>query len=210
MPSQQLIWDDRFSVEKKYDYEIDWIIPYFVYFKERGYENILELGCGDGKCAVAMQSAGFNVLATDISDVAIKKLATRYEGVAAECVDMSKGLPYANESFDVVVSILSSHYFSSEKTAKVYADVLRVLKAGGAFLLRVNDEREYEINKKSDTVEVLGMNYVLSINGKKKHYFDTEDLRGCLACFPNTQLNKVSLWCNGHKKFALEALAHKG
>lgn len=209
MLSQQLIWDNRFSNDSKYDYEVDWIVPYLNYFKESGYQNILELGCGDGKCAVMMRSAGFKVLATDISDVAIKKFSSRSEGLTVECVDMSKGLPYADESFDVVVSNLSSHYFSSEKTAKVYADVLRVLKASGTFLLRVNDKREYEINKKSDTAKVLGANYVLSINGKKKHYFDAEDLRGCLACFPNTWLNKVSLWCNGHKKYALEAVAFK-
>lgn len=210
MPSQQLIWDNRFSVDGKYDYEIDWITPYLDFFKKCGFVSILELGCGDGKCAVAMRNAGFKVLATDISDIAIKKLESGYEGLAVECVDMSMGLPYADESFDVVVSNLSSHYFSSEKTAKVYAEVLRVLKASGAFLLRVNDKREYEINKKSDTVEVLGANYVLSVNGKKKHYFDVEDLRWCLACFPNTWLNKVSLWCNGHKKYALEAIAYKG
>lgn len=210
LESQQIIWDNRFSGDDKFDYEIDWIYPHLDFFKKCGYESVLELGCGDGKCAAAMCDAGFDVLATDISDVAIEKLASRYDGLASECVDMSEGLPYANQSFDAVVSNLSSHYFSSEKTAEVYADIFRVLKAGGTFLLRVNDDREYRINKASDTVEVLDVNYVLSVNGKRKHYFDADDLGECLACFPSVKLSKASFWCNGRKKYALEAVARKG
>lgn len=209
MIEQQTIWDKRFSGGKQYVYDTDWIDSYLGVFKSRGYRDILELGCGDGRCAAAMSKAGFNVLATDISIVAIKKVASAMPDVATECVDMSNHLPYDAGSFDAVVSNLSSHYFSSEKTAEIYADVHRVLKPGGIFLLRVNDDREYQINKLNDTVEKLSKNYVLSSNGKRKHYFDTDDLKGCLSCFSNVVLDKGSFRCNGRKKYVLEAVAYK-
>lgn len=209
MASARTIWNERYSDSRHFEYEISWIYPYLSLFKEMGYQSVLELGCGDGKCSKAIFRKGFKVVATDISNVAIDCLAQNCKGLNVARVDMSRKLPFKDRSFDVVLANLSSHYFSSKKTSEIYADVYRVLNNDGMFVLRVNDKREYRYNKEQDTVKSLGNNFVLSVNGKTKHYFDADDLDSCLSCFSSVYLHEVSFWCNGHTKYALEAFARK-
>lgn len=210
METQQRIWNARYKSGKMFESQTSWLFPYISLL--RGFEGVpqvLEVGCGDGRCSEYLKGCGFDVVASDISNVAINNLAERSSDIKCECFDISQGIPHEKRSFDLVLSNLSSHYFSTEETRDIYTDVWRVLKPGGYFLLRVNDRREYDTNKVGDTVETLGVNFVLSRNGKRKHYFDHDDLKSCLGDFNIISMKDVSFPCNGREKYAIEALARK-
>lgn len=96
--------------------------------------KILELGCGVGNDSIAFASAGHHVLATDFSEVAIRKNAERFKGnsnLAFETLDMSQPFRFSDNEFDVVYSRLSLHYFNDETTRKIFSEIQRVLKPDG-------------------------------------------------------------------------------
>ncbi len=73
--------------------------------------QILELGAGQGQDAIIMAQSGFNVLATDISPVAIEQIQTFAKdnnllNLHAEVRDQ-RNLPAKN--YDMIVSVRSLH-----------------------------------------------------------------------------------------------------
>jgi ubiquinone/menaquinone biosynthesis C-methylase UbiE len=90
----------------------------------------LDLGCGTGFGAKLLVAAGWRVVAVDIS---ADQLATAAEEVEAEFVrgDAAQ-LPFADASFDAVVSVLTHTDF--DDFATVLAEVQRVLRQRGVFV----------------------------------------------------------------------------
>lgn len=209
MNKAKAIWENRFSENKLFSYGTEWLDSHIDQLKKDGIARILEVGSGDGACALKLEGRGFEVHASDISEIAVKRLLAKSPQMCVKCFDMAKGIPYKDDSFDAVVSNLSSHYFSAKETEFVYGEVYRVLRSGGRFILRVNDLREYRINKAQDTVEHIEQNYVLSKNGKHKRYFCVASLSKTLRRFDVSEVKEVEFVCNGRVKYALEATAFK-
>ena len=81
------------------------------YFPEQG--KVLEIGTGQGGDAEYFHSLGYEVVATDYSDEALKNATARVPGVFFLNVDTVQGLPFENETFDVVYSHMALHYFDA-------------------------------------------------------------------------------------------------
>jgi ubiquinone/menaquinone biosynthesis C-methylase UbiE len=110
----------------------------------RGDENVLDVGCGRGLFLIGAaqrlkkgKATGVDIWADDLSgNSAEAALANaKAEGVAGrvkiETADARK-LPFADSSFDVVLSSLAIHNLhSSQERAKVLGEIARVLKPGG-------------------------------------------------------------------------------
>jgi ubiquinone/menaquinone biosynthesis C-methylase UbiE len=110
----------------------------------RGDENVLDVGCGRGLFLIGAaqrlkkgRATGVDIWADDLSgNSAEATLANaKAEGVAGrvkiETADARK-LPFADSSFDVVLSSLAIHNLhSSQERAKVLGEIARVLKPGG-------------------------------------------------------------------------------
>ena len=207
MSEAKAIWENRFLENKLFSYGTEWLDPHIDRLMRDEAVKILEIGCGDGACALKLESGGFEVHASDISEIAVERLSAKSTHMRVRCFDMGKGIPYEDDSFDAVVSNLSSHYFSARETEFVYGEVYRVLRSGGRFILRVNDLREYHINKVQDTVQLIEPDYVLSKNGKQKRYFSAVSLRDSLRRFDVSEVKEVEFPCNGRVKYALEATA---
>ena len=112
----------------------------------RGDEGVLDVGCGRGLLAIGaakrLTKAG-KVTGVDVWDDehlsgnspdALRENA-KAEGVEAriklENTD-ARTLPFANDSFDVVLSSLAIHNIEgAEERAKAIAEIVRVLKPGG-------------------------------------------------------------------------------
>lgn len=209
--SSRQIWNERFSSERRIICDTSWLDYYIERFRKDGVESILEIGCGDGDCALRLRRAGFSICATDISDEVVRKLSEKgpTDGFTVSRLDIRHRFPFCESAFDVVLSNLSAHYFSLRKTSAVFHEVGRVLRPGGYFLLRVNDSREYLINKAPDTFMRLPGGLVLSRNGKRKQYFTDDELKGCLSDFVIERMRGVEFPCDGHTKYALEVLARR-
>jgi len=99
--------------------------------------DVLDLGCGLGRNAIAFAQAGYRVTAADASSVAGGALQTRAKeaGVTIKFVlcDFADDL-FPDESFDLVVSIDAIHHGDRAAFFRSIANVCRWLKHGGLFL----------------------------------------------------------------------------
>src|SRR5262245_13868611 len=98
----------------------------------RSGEALLDVGCGTGPVAVTAARTGARVRALDLSPVLLEH-ARRNASTAAVEIEFSEGdveaLPYADGTFDVVVSQFG-HMFAPRPEVAI-GEMLRVLKPGG-------------------------------------------------------------------------------
>lgn len=118
------------------------------FFPKNG--RILDIGTGQGGDANFFQSLGYEVVATDFSAEALKKAREEVKNVKFLNLDTAQGLPFPDETFDIVYSHMALHYFDKETTDKIFKDIHRVLKTGGIFATIANtmddgekDEADY-------------------------------------------------------------------
>lgn len=140
--------------------------------------RILDAGCGSGPLSAALIAKGAIVTGFD-SSAAMLDLARQRLGDSADlCLaDLSKPLPFADHSFDEVVSSLVLHYL--EDWLSPLAELRRVLKPGGRLILSVNhptvsvitqpDEDYFAIRQYSEDYEFDGEPAVLTFWHRPLH-----------------------------------------
>jgi ubiquinone/menaquinone biosynthesis C-methylase UbiE len=97
-----------------------------------GPGRCLDLGCGTGRAVRALVQAGWSVVGTDSSidqlEGARKHLGNLAELVHADAHD----LPFDDEEFDAVISILTHTDF--DDVTKAFTEARRALRVGGTFV----------------------------------------------------------------------------
>jgi len=153
------------------------------YFPEHG--KLLDLGAGQGQDSRYFAKLGYDVISTDISDLALKlsKDDADKEGLNVKFIelDIADKLPFEDNSFDVVYSHLALHYFTDKKTREVFQEIFRVLKPQGTVASLFNTIEYPEI--KDLSYESLEKDYYKSPEGLLKRYFSVnylEDVTGKL------------------------------
>ncbi|MHC4820247.1 MAG: class I SAM-dependent methyltransferase [Planctomycetota bacterium] len=103
------------------------------------YRRVLDLACGAGRHLRALLAEGCEAIGIDLSRDLLRE-AREHGPAPVACADM-RALPFANETFEAVVSFFSSFgYFADQADdAAVLAEVRRVLRPGGGFLLDLMD-----------------------------------------------------------------------
>ena len=144
-----------FYVKKGKEYHRDKMLAMYAW---RGDEKVLDVGCGRGLLLVGAAKRAPDGHATGIDvwskeDMAGNSEAAtqrnlQIEGVQGRCSLVSAGaqeMPFADASFDVVVSNLCLHNIYDLLTRqKAVAEIARVLKPGGVALLSdYKHTREY-------------------------------------------------------------------
>jgi ubiquinone/menaquinone biosynthesis C-methylase UbiE len=97
-------------------------------------KEVLDVGCGNGQHAVFMAMHGAKVKAFDLSQVGIEmgENMAKAHGVEEQCefrIANISELPYADESFDIVLHNAVLHHIL--KYPNVREETFRVLKPGG-------------------------------------------------------------------------------
>jgi SAM-dependent methyltransferase len=120
-------------------------------FLQSGAGRVLDAGAGSGRSTVMVLRARprATVTALDIysgyfgiagnTPERLRMNATRAGGagrVAVQVGDM-RGMPFADASFDAVVSAFAIDHLGPDGVAKTFAEIARVLEPGGEFLLMV-------------------------------------------------------------------------
>ncbi|MFS0727326.1 class I SAM-dependent methyltransferase [Paenibacillus sp. 1P07SE] len=99
---------------------------------------LLDVGCGMGRHALALQELGYNVTGMDLSKALLREAQARdgESRVSWKHGDM-RNMPFPAASFDATVNLFTSFgYFESEADNEtVLRELRRVLKAGGKFLI---------------------------------------------------------------------------
>jgi malonyl-CoA O-methyltransferase len=93
--------------------------------------SVLDLGCGTGRHALRMAEAGASVTAVDFSDGMMEKARGKPAAGNVRFVvhDLHEPLPFADGTFDVVVSGLVLEHL--REFGPFFAEARRVLRAGG-------------------------------------------------------------------------------
>lgn len=100
----------------------------WIFDNVRAQSDVLELGCGAGMLAL-LKRKGVTLTGVDLSDECA--IAARRNGYDATFSARLSSLPFADASFDYVVSLdVLGHIEAQEKDA-VLAEVKRVLRSGG-------------------------------------------------------------------------------
>lgn len=128
-------WD---KIHLKYTSTYDgWLDKYIELFNKEDY--IIELGCGRAYCSKQLLKLGFkNIIASDFSKEVLKIINKEDPNLETMILDITKGLPYEDNSINIIIADLSLHYFNQETTKFIFEDIYRVLKENGYLIARVN------------------------------------------------------------------------
>jgi SAM-dependent methyltransferase len=103
-----------------------------------GGQDILEVGCGIGTLVADMADAGYTCVAIDRSPqmVAATRARLRRQGIPASRASVqqadARALPFADASYDAVVSTFPTDYIADPRAL---AEIVRVLRPGGRLIL---------------------------------------------------------------------------
>ncbi|RSM85955.1 class I SAM-dependent methyltransferase [Kibdelosporangium aridum] len=119
------------------DTELDFLLE-----KIQRTDEVLDMGCGTGRFTVPLAERAAKVTGLDISPhmLAVNSSKLRERGLAARLVegDMA-ALPFPNDSFDAVTSMLALMHIPLEDRQQVFTEVARVLRPGGRLLIGVKN-----------------------------------------------------------------------
>jgi SAM-dependent methyltransferase len=97
---------------------------------------VLDLACGTGRIAVPLAARGYTIAGLDISHAALEIAREQGPELDFRQGDMRE-LPWPDAAFDAVINMWTAFgYFpTQEEDERVLAEVARVLKPGGVFLI---------------------------------------------------------------------------
>ena len=189
-------WDQFFRRKGESGDDLDWgglwTGPFLIPLRAAGARTILELGCGTGNDAARLAREGYSVTATDASGEALRQARARFgPTVRFAEADMTQRLAFPDGSFDAVMSNVAMHMFSDGVTRALFAEVGRVVRAGGLFLFHVNALEDRPLRARSLPARELGPNYVVEESGQTMHFFSEAYLRELLAGWREVELVPV-------------------
>ena len=102
--------------------------------------KLLDLACGSGTLARAIKqhNPAYAVMGIDGDEDMLRRAREKSEtaGISIEYNQgFAQALPYADDVFDVVTSSLFFHHLTARDKGVAFAEVCRVLRPGGTFIL---------------------------------------------------------------------------
>lgn len=101
--------------------------------------GLLDLGCGEGRHCLAAARMGFQVVGLDYEPLALERARKLIPAPERERITLRIGnvlaLPFAEHSFDAVLDYGCLHHQRKADWPTYRANLLRVLKPGGFYLL---------------------------------------------------------------------------
>jgi ubiquinone/menaquinone biosynthesis C-methylase UbiE len=142
-------WDKMFKEKGKVFTKVQEDIPKIAkIFKKHKVKRILDLGCGSGRHLVYLAKHGFEVYGIDIAPEGIKiaRKWLREEKLKANLKvgDIYKKLPYQNNFFDAIISMVTLHHNRIEKIRKLIKEIERILKSKGLIFITVTKKKTKE------------------------------------------------------------------
>lgn len=116
--------------------------------------RVLGLASGGAQQMPLLTAAGASCTVLDFSEKQLEseKMVAQREGYAIEIVraDMTKPLPFADESFDVIVHPVSNCYV--EQVKPIFHECFRVLKRGGILVAGLDNGVNFLVNDDEMTI----------------------------------------------------------
>lgn len=96
--------------------------------------TVLDVGCGTGRLGAAIAGEGYDVFGVDLSPPMVRRARDR--GLRATYVATTTVLPFADESFDLALTVATIHHLETpRRVADTIEQMGRVVKRGGFVVL---------------------------------------------------------------------------
>jgi cyclopropane fatty-acyl-phospholipid synthase-like methyltransferase len=132
-----LVWTVPENVKKEKEY-LDRFIT-------NSNEEILEYGCGTGEIAKYLASKGHKILATEYSDVAVRRIKS--ENPPFKIIETSAPSDIKDKKFDTIVCIGVFHHQPPDIQKKFLESFSKMIKSGGQIILMGWDVNDSEFLK---------------------------------------------------------------
>ena len=184
-----LYWDNLHKKYNREDIKIDDWLDKFSNIIDDCSTPILDLGCGSGNDTLYLIKKGKKVISCDQSSNAIENIKKNFPEVYdTECFDMLDGMPFKDNSFDVIIADLCLHYFREEDTFKILNEIKRILNKEGYLIFRVNSIND--VNHGAGEGNEVEHHLYETTDSRLKRFFDEEDIRYFFKKFDIEYLNE--------------------
>ena len=183
-------------------------------WKNSGFENLLDLGCGIGRHSVFFAENGFRVTGYDLSDSGLNILEeqARKRGLDIGTVRGNfNELPFEGESFDTVLAFHSIYHLDSEGMKNVIRELARVTKPGGEIYLTLISKNSASFNSPDCVVVDEHVRMKKEEEGSVlPHYFvDYKDIRELFARFEILSVRQIEDIYDGRSSWPYFVLLRK-
>ncbi len=168
--------------------------------------TVLDLGCGTGNDTSYLTEKGFKVLACDYSEVALDKIKNSFDNVETKLLDISQPLPFADNSFDLIVADLSLHYFDEKTTMSIMQEIKRILNTNGHLIARVNSIAD--INHGAGQGKKLEENFYF-VEGYNKRFFNIKDAEKFFSIIGKAEIKEADMLRYSKPKKVVEVNVEK-
>lgn len=112
------------------------------FLKQQNFQGkkLLDLGCGQGQDALFWANNGYEVTALDYSEQALDSITDNRIKKVKE--DMRNIKHLGDDSFDLIYSSFSLHFFKSEELNKIFSEIYRILKSGGLLMFIAKNKKD--------------------------------------------------------------------
>lgn len=119
-------------------------------WKEKGFKELLDVGCGFGRNTIFMAKKGFVVSTFDLSEHGVKHTLEKAKqaGVTLKdaCVADMLSMPYKDNSFDCLLALNVISHTDKVGFNKILSEIKRVLKPGGEAYFTVGSKESFWFN----------------------------------------------------------------
>jgi len=122
---------------------------------DKSIQNILEIGCGQGRDSIFFSEKGYSIETFDISENAITfvnkiKKSFNLKNLNAIVHDVTEPFSYSNNFFDFVYSNLALQFFDIDSLEKIFDNIYRVMndEATILFSTKKKGDKYYDFGTK--------------------------------------------------------------
>ncbi len=146
-----------------------------------GRGRLLDAGCGSGKYAVPLRMRGFDVVALDVSQRALRIVRERCDSRKINLDLLAANvyqIPFKEDSFDVIWCYGVLQHLLLKEREYAIAEFSRLLRKGGMMFIEVLGEEDMRYGGRE-----VELNTFSRKNGIIYHYFNKNELERMLGGF---------------------------
>ena len=184
-----LYWDNLHKYYSREDIKIDDWLDKFSDIIDNCSTPVVDLGCGSGNDTLYLINKGKKVISCDQSSNAIENIKKNFPEIYdTKCFNMLDGMPFKDDSFDVIIADLCLHYFREVDTIKIINEIYRILTEKGCLIFRINSINDVNHGAgEGNEIE----HHLYETNDKRlKRFFDEEDIKYFFKDFDIEYLNE--------------------